>query len=73
MYLAWFDADKKKPPQTKIAEAWARYVEKFGHEPIVCLVNVADACESALVEVRADRHIGRGCFWIGKDDTGAVA
>lgn len=73
MFLAWFDADKKKPATKKIEEARARYVEKFGEEPIVCLVNDADTCESALVEVRADRHIGRGCFWIGKDDTGAVA
>lgn len=68
MYLAWFDADRKKPVDQKIAEARERYRAKFGHEPAVCLVNPADAVEGGTIEVRPLQHIGRHCFWIGFDD-----
>ena len=68
MYLAWFDADRKKPTLQKIAEAHQRYVAKFGRQPLVCLVNPEDAVDGAVVEVRPLKHIGRNCFWIGSDD-----
>ena len=68
MYLAWFDADRKKPVAEKIAEARERYVEKFGAEPVVCLVNPADVVEGSAVELRPATYIGRNCFWIGVDE-----
>jgi hypothetical protein len=68
MYLAWFDADKKKPAAEKLAEACRRYREKFGHEPRVCLVNPEDAFEGAPVELRPAAYIGRGSFWVGIDE-----
>lgn len=68
MYLAWFDADRKKPVATKIAEAHQRYVAKFGRQPLVCLVNPQDASAEAAVELRPLNSIGRNCFWIGTDD-----
>ncbi len=68
MYLAWFDADRKKPVATKIAEAHERYVAKFGRQPLVCLVNPEDAIADAPVELRPLHSIGRNCFWIGADD-----
>lgn len=68
MYLAWFDADRKKPTVQKIAEAHERYLAKFGRQPLVCLVNPEDAVEGAVVELRPLRHIGRNCFWIGADE-----
>lgn len=73
MYLAWFDADRKKSPTKKIADAHARYLEKFGKAPKVCLVSGEDACESELVAVEVRREIGRYCFWIGEDDTESTA
>lgn len=69
MYLAWFDANPKKSAATKIAEAHRRYVEKFARQPLVCLVNPGDANTVAEVEVRPLAHIGRNCYWIGRDDT----
>lgn len=69
MYLAWFDANPKKSAATKIAEAHRRYVEKFGRQPLVCLVNPEFADAPAEVEVRPLAHIGRHCFWIGTDDS----
>ena len=68
MYLAWFDADRKKPVATKIAEAHERYVAKFGRQPLVCLVNPEDASAQAAIELRPLQSIGRNCFWIGTDD-----
>ena len=70
MYLAWYDADRKKPLVQKIADARARYVQKFNAEPVVVLVNPEDACAVDGLEVRALPHIGRHCFWVGKDDEG---
>jgi hypothetical protein len=68
MYLAWFDANPKKPVAQKIAEAHQRYVEKFGRKPLVCLVNPEDVIAESAVELRPLKHIGRNCFWIGFDD-----
>lgn len=68
MYLAWFDANPKKPTAQKIAEARERYVEKFGRKPLVCLVNPDDVITDSAVELRPLKHIGRNCFWIGVDD-----
>ncbi len=68
MYLAWFDADRKKPVTEKIAEARERYLAKFGAEPAVCLVNPADAVPGTPVELRPAAYISRNCFWIGVDE-----
>lgn len=70
MYLAWFDATdpRKKPPATKIAEGCARYRQKFGREPEVCLCNPADATAVEGLEVRPVARVGKHCFWIGRDE-----
>jgi hypothetical protein len=68
MYLAWFDADRKKPVAMKIAEAHERYVAKFGRQPLVCLVNPEDAIPDATIALRPLSTIGRNCFWIGSDE-----
>ncbi|MFN8512059.1 MAG: hypothetical protein U0841_05620 [Chloroflexia bacterium] len=73
MYLAWFDANPKKPTAQKIAEAHQRYVEKFGRKPRVCLVNPEDAIAESAVELRPLTHISRNCFWIGVDDAEEAA
>ena len=72
MYLAWFDANPKKPTAQKIAEAHQRYVEKFGRKPRVCLVNPEDAIAESAVELRPLTHISRNCFWIGVDDADEI-
>lgn len=72
MYLAWFDADRKKPVAQKIAEAHERYVAKFGRQPRVCLVNPEDAIADPSIELRPLTNIGRHCFWIGADDVEEV-
>jgi len=69
MYLAWFDADRKKPVAQKIAEAHERYVSKFGRQPLVCLVNPEDVITDSPIELRPLNNIGRNCFWIGMDES----
>jgi hypothetical protein len=69
MYLAWFDADRKKPVAQKIAEAHERYVIKFGRQPLVCLVNPEDVIADAPIALRPLNTIGRNCFWIGMDES----
>ncbi len=69
MYLAWFDADRKKPIAQKIAEAQQRYVAKFGRLPLVCLVNPEDAIADSPIALRPLSNIGRNCFWIGRDES----
>jgi hypothetical protein len=68
MYLAWFDADRKKPVAQKIAEAHERYLFKFGRAPLVCLVNPEDVIADSPIELRPLSNIGRNCFWIGMDE-----
>lgn len=68
MYLAWFDADKKKPVAQKIAEAVARYREKFKEEPLICLVNPENVVPVAGLDVRPVAPLGKHDIWVGKDD-----
>jgi hypothetical protein len=69
MYLAWFDADRKKPIAQKIVEAHERYVAKFGRQPRVCLVNPEDVIADSPITLRPLNNIGRNCFWIGMDES----
>lgn len=73
MYLAWFDGDRKKSVATKIEEARERYINKFGSQPVVCLVNPQDLIPNAVIELRPLETIGRNCFWIGVDDVAGEA
>ncbi|MEX1158428.1 MAG: hypothetical protein WEC79_05810 [Thermomicrobiales bacterium] len=76
MYLGWYDPDKKKKPERKLAEAIARYERKWGQLPSVALVNVADAAqlpEDAGVEVRVAQHVAPNTFFVGDDEPEEVA
>ena len=74
-YLAWYDAGRAKAPAQKIADAAARYREKFGAEPTVCLLSAAVAVDPAALVVlgleglalRPLPHIGAHCYWVGRD------
>ena len=47
MFLGWYDPDRKKPARAKLADAIARYEEKFGRTPLFCLTSPQDAAELA--------------------------
>jgi hypothetical protein len=69
--LLWFDNDSKRSLEDKIAQAVARYVQKFGHEPNTCYVNPQmigegeDARISKQVRVVPAHNILPHHFWIG--------
>ena len=75
-YLGWYDANKKKHVRAKLAEAIARYQEKFGRYPRICLTSRQDALD--LVEpsrkyelpgiiIQERPYIARFTFYIGED------
>jgi hypothetical protein len=77
MFLGWYDPDRKKHPREKLADAIARYEEKFGRKPRFCLTSPQDAADLAApsrkfpekppVTVQARGYIARWTFYIGED------
>jgi hypothetical protein len=77
MFLGWYDPDRKKPARAKLADAIARYEEKFGRTPLFCLTSPQDAAELAEpsrkfpgeppVSIQARSYIARWTFYIGED------
>jgi hypothetical protein len=77
MFLGWYDPDRKKPARAKLADAIARYEEKFGRTPLFCLTSPQDAAELAEpsrkfpgeppVAIQARGYIARWTFYIGED------
>lgn len=65
MYLCWYDDSAKTPTARKIAEGAQAYTQRFGVAPQVCLVNAAEVCEVAGMDVRAAGHVRRFNFWLG--------
>jgi hypothetical protein len=64
-YYAWLDIDKRHTPAEKIAGAIAAYRARFGREPEVVLVNEADLCVVAGVDVQSTPRLCIGNVWVG--------
>jgi hypothetical protein len=83
MFLGWYDPDRKKPARAKLADAVARYEEKFGRTPLFCLTSPQDAAELAEpsrkfpgeppVSIQARGYIARWTFYIGEEGDPAGA
>ena len=68
MYLAWYDASRKLSIEDKIANAWARYEQKFILTPTEVLLNPVDAnkvTEPLPLTLRPMDNISPNTFWIG--------
>lgn len=69
--LLWYDADPRRPVETKIAEAAERHEEKFGTVPNVCHVSpeASQKLERQIAGTRvmANRWIRPNYFWLGVD------
>jgi hypothetical protein len=65
LYNMWYDDNPKKPVETKIAEAIAAYVARFGSSPNVVLCNEAQRCAVVGVQVRGETRIGKDLFHVG--------
>lgn len=71
MFLGWYDPDTKKDVKKKLADAKARYTEKFGREPKFCLTSPVDAAalgaECHGMQVHARAYIATFTFYIGEN------
>ena len=67
MFVGWFDDDKKKPVEQKIAEGKARFIEKYGYEPKVVLVGLGVEAKVEGLEVLQRPYIRPGHFWLGME------
>lgn len=69
MFLGWYDPNKQKTAGEKVADAVARYIEKFGSAPALCLTGATDARElgdeTFGMPVRAVSYIGRHTYYVG--------
>lgn len=71
MFVGWYDPDKRKLAETKLAEAVTRYVEKFGGNPTTCLTSKIDALAIGHVDgikVRAVSYIPRYTYYVGVEE-----
>jgi len=68
MFLLWYDSDRKKHSSAKIEEAMERFIEKYGHQPTVVLVNPGEPIEAAPLPVVARPTVARHSFWVGDEE-----
>lgn len=73
MFLMWYDDNPKKPTQQKIAEAVARYQERFQSAPNTVLTNEAERIAVDGMVVRSAGYIRRSNFWVGWEDSAGRA
>lgn len=66
MFLGWYDPDKKKSIEEKIAAAARRYERKHGQTPNIALVNPGQLVEVAGLDVRPAAHVALNTVYIGQ-------
>jgi hypothetical protein len=66
--LLWYDADTRLSPQDRLAEAAARFAEKFRRPPNCCHVHPAELFVDPVITVVADPTILKHHFWVGRDE-----
>lgn len=65
MFLGWYDPDKKKSIEEKIAAAARRYERKHGQAPAVALVNPTQVAEVEGLEIRPAAHVAPNTIYVG--------
>jgi hypothetical protein len=73
MFLMWYDNDRKKQSSAKIEEAIERFVEKYGRQPSIVLVNPGEPVDAAPLPVVARPTVAKNYFWVGDDEPEPVA
>ncbi|GIW09309.1 MAG: hypothetical protein KatS3mg061_0366 [Dehalococcoidia bacterium] len=65
MGLLWYEPNPKVLLTDRIEQAAARYQQRFGEAPNICLVAPSEAVPCPQITVRADRRIQPGYLLIG--------
>ena len=76
MFLVWYDNDRKRKLEEKVAQAAERYTERFGAAPEIVLLNPAQAGEIetvAGIPVRTTSLVLPNHVYIGADEQGEDA
>ncbi|MCC6178267.1 MAG: hypothetical protein IT305_23430 [Chloroflexi bacterium] len=71
--ILWYDANPKLAAQDRLAEAAARYADRFGHAANCCHVNPAEVFDDPSVQVVADPVVLPHHLWVGYDESLAPA
>lgn len=74
MFLVWYDSDRKRKLEEKVAQAAERYTERFGAAPEIVLLNPTQAGEEvaaiAGIPVRATSLVLPNHVYIGVEEPG---
>jgi hypothetical protein len=73
-FVSWWDPDPERPQHQKLADAMARFREKFQQEPRFALVSPEDA-ELVVpgVEIHANRIVQPNTFYVGDTPPSVIA
>lgn len=66
MFLGWYDPDKKKTIEEKIAAAARRYERKHGQPPAIALVNPGQLVEVEGLDIRPAPHVAPNTIYVGE-------
>ena len=69
IYLGWYDSNRNKQSTTKIDEAIARYRQKYGVHPNICLVSEQEPIEHPHIRIRHVQHLSPNYYYVGVDET----
>lgn len=74
MYLLWYDGDKRSPIGERIRQGMTRYLERFGEQPDLCVVNPSEqeAAESAGLPlvIKTAAYVRPNYYWIRREGSG---
>ena len=65
--LLWYDASPGLSPEARLAEAAARFAERFGRPPNCCHVHPDEVFDDPVITVVADPAVMRRHYWVGYD------
>ena len=66
--LLWYDADAKKPMQTKIDEAAERYIEKHQLMPNLCYLHPSQVTVHSNLRVEASAYVQPNYIMVGVEE-----
>ena len=67
--ILWYDANAKLSAQAKLAQAAARFAERFRRPANCCHVHPSELFVDPTIEVIADPSVPPHHLWVGRDES----